>query len=274
MSRAGLVSLILFALVGLVACAPLPERLSDLVQRSDGYSNHVVSRSLDELEDPSYFKRDYHPELELRDVDLELDEFFRREYGVDLFDERDFDDFEYDFSKREIPTILEKRSIFSKIGHAFKKAFHKVGSAFKKAGHAIAHVAKKVGHGIAHVAKKVGHGIAKVAKKVGHGVVTAAKKVGHFVKTTGKKIAKFGLKVAAAAASVAGRVVRFIPGVGTAAGMALKGIAAGASKASDKIHANLGRLGRVDHALNNVINPLGSAVKHMGKGGKVLGALF
>ncbi|PPQ95678.1 hypothetical protein CVT26_008328 [Gymnopilus dilepis] len=261
MSRAGLLFLIFFAFIGLVACAPLPERLSDLVQRSDEYFSSLVARAI-EKEDPVYSKRSFLPELEVRDFDSDLDEFFRREYDFDLFDERDFEDFEHDFAKREV-VMLERRSIFSKIAHAFKHAFHKVGQAFKKVGHAIAHVAKKVAHGIVHV-----------AKKVAHGVVKAAKKVGHFIKTTGAKIAKFGLKVVAAAASVASKIVKFIPGVGTAAGMALKGVAIGANKASDKIHANLGKLGKVSNVLNHVINPLGSAAKHMGKGGKVLGAFF
>ncbi|KAF8891946.1 hypothetical protein CPB84DRAFT_1783896 [Gymnopilus junonius] len=236
MLRAGLLSLILFAFIGLVACAPVPERLSNLVERYDDSANNLFTRSLDAFEDPVYSKRDYLPELEGRDLGLDFSQYFKRDYDFDLFDERDFDDFEHHFAK-----VLERRSIFTKIKHAFQHV-----------GHAIAHVAKKAVHGIVHVAKKVGH----------------------FVKTTGAKIAKFGLKVVAAAASVASKVVKFIPGVGTAAGMALKGVAMGANKASDKIHANLGKLGKIDKGLNYVINPFGSAAKHMGKGGKVLGALF
>ncbi|KAF8882923.1 hypothetical protein CPB84DRAFT_196725 [Gymnopilus junonius] len=248
MSRAGLLLTLIFtAFIGLVACAPVPERLSNLVERYDGPINNCITQSLG---DPANFKREYITEFEGRELDLDFNQHFKREYDFQMSDKRDVDDIKYDFGKRKVE--LERRNVFKKIGHAFKHAFHAVKTGFQKAGHAIAHVAKKAATGVVH----------------------AAKKVGHFVKTTGAKVAKFGLKVVAAAASVASKVVKFIPGVGTAAGMALKGVAVGANKASDKIHANLGKLGKVDKGLNNVINPLGSAVKHMGKGGKVVGALL
>jgi len=113
----------------------------------------------------------------------------------------------------------------------------------------------------------------KITRKIDHAFKTAAHKVGHFFKTTGAKVAKFGLKVAAAGASVLSKAAKIIPGVGTGISTALKGVATGANAASDKIHANLGKLNKVDKGLNYVINPVGTAGKKLGKKGKVLGAL-
>ncbi|KAF8882927.1 hypothetical protein CPB84DRAFT_1827774 [Gymnopilus junonius] len=239
MFRAGLFSVcVLFtSLIGYVACVPVPGRSSmSLVERYDDLSDALYTRSLGEMlgardfdarESYVYSKRDYLSLLEDRDLD-----------DLSIFDERDWDDLIYEFTKREdtpIASLYRRRSIFTKIKHAFQH---------------------------------VGHAI-------GHAVVHAAKAVGHFVKTTGAKIAKVALKVYSAATAVAARVVKFIPGIGTGVSTALKGVSAAENKVSDKIHAKLGKFGnRLDHGLNYVINPFGSAAKHMGKGGKALGALF
>ncbi|KAF8891969.1 hypothetical protein CPB84DRAFT_1783941 [Gymnopilus junonius] len=224
------------SLIGYVACVPVPGRSSmSLVERYDDLSDALYTRSLGEMlgardfdarESYVYSKRDYLSLLEDRDLD-----------DLSIFDERDWDDLIYEFTKREDTPIasLYRRSIFTKIKHAFQH---------------------------------VGHAI-------GHAVVHAARAVGHFVKTTGAKIAKVALKVWSAAASVASRVVKYIPGIGRGVSAALKGVSAAENKVSDKIHANLGKFGnRLNHGLNYVINPLGSAAKRIGKGGKALGALL
>jgi len=229
MFRAGLFSVfLLFAsVIGLVSCAPIPERSSlSLVERYDDLSNLLVTREFGTADSYVYTQRDYLPTLAGREFD-----------DLALLDERDLDDLINEFSKRDDTHIspLYRRSIFTKIKHAFQHVVH----------------------------------------AVGHAVVHAAKAVGHFVKTTGAKIAKVALKVYAAATAVAAKVVRFIPGIGTGAATALKGVSAAENLASNKIHANIGKFGnRLDKGLNYVINPMGSASKHMGKGGKVMGALF
>jgi hypothetical protein len=236
MSRAGLVSLVLFSLfIGLVTSAPLAERLSSLAERYDNYDNDFAIRSLAILDDrdfdiadPEYTKREYLSMLDEREFDIVDDEYSKREYDLTVFDERDFEELEH--TKRDnsdVHMLYRRRSIFTKIKDGFKKA----GRAIKK----------------------------------------GFQKVGTFIKKTGAKIAKFGLKLVAAAASVASKALKFIPGVGTALGMAVKGVAMGANAASNKIHANLGKLGKVTKGLDYVINPLGSLAK--GKGGKAGKAL-
>lgn len=84
-------------------------------------------------------------------------------------------------------------------------------------------------------------------------------KVGHFIKTTGAKIAKFGLKLYSAVATVASKVAKFIPIIGQPLSMAMKGAAMGANIASNKIHANLGKLDKVSKGLDYVISPLGTS---------------
>jgi len=226
MFRAGLFSVfLLFAsVIGIVSCAPVPERSSlSLVERYDDLSNLLVTREFGAADSAVYTQRDYLAGREFDDLAL--------------LDERDLDDLINEFSKRDDTHIspLYRRSVFTKIKHAFQHVIH----------------------------------------AVGHAVVHAAKAVGHFVKTTGAKIAKVALKVYAAGAAIAAKVVRFIPGIGTGVATALKGVSAAENFASNKIHANVGKFGtRLDKGLNYVINPMGSASKHMGKGGKVLGALL
>ena len=138
--------------------------------------------------------------------------------------------------KRELTTPLkhdkredlQRRSIFSKLKHKLKHAFNKVKKGVSK---------------IKHVAKAVGSGI---------------KKAGRYIKHNAAKIGKLGLKMVAAAASAAGRVAKFIPGIGTAVSMGLKGFAMGANIASDQIHAHLGGvLGKISGGLDYVVSPMG-----------------
>jgi hypothetical protein len=238
MSRAGLVSLILFSLfIGLVTSAPLAERLSSLAERYDDYDNDFAARSLARLDhrefdiaDPEYTKREYLSAFDEREFDIVHDEYSKREYDLTVFDERDFEELEYSKRDDSDPHMLYRRkSVFTKIKDDFKKA----GSAIKK----------------------------------------GFQKVGTFIKKNGAKIAKFGLKVYAAAASVASKALKFIPGVGTALSTAVKGLAIGANAASDKIHANLGKLGKVDKGLNYVINPFSSTAKAAGKKNKAAGVV-
>ncbi|PPQ95679.1 hypothetical protein CVT26_008330 [Gymnopilus dilepis] len=237
MLRAGLFSvfLIFVSFIGSISCAPLPERASlSVVKRQEDLSD-FLARELDFADSSVYVKRDYSSVLD----DREFDDL------SSLLYERDLDELVDELYERDdlySAPLYRRKSIFTKIKHAFQHAAHAVGHAFHAVGHAVVH---------------------------------AAKAVGHFVKTTGKKIAKLGLKIYAAGAAIAAKVVRFIPGIGTGVATALKGVSAGANAASNKIHANLGKFGnKLDHGLNYVINPMGSATKHMGKGGKALSALL
>ena len=131
----------------------------------------------------------------------------------------------YEYDKRN---DLHKRGFFSRLKHGFGHAFSKIKKGVSK---------------IKHVAKAIGRGI---------------KKAGHYIKHNAAKFGKFGLKVVAAAASVAGRVAKFVPGIGTAVSLGLKGVAMGANFASNHIHARLGGvLGRISGGLNYVESPLG-----------------
>ncbi|KAF8886073.1 hypothetical protein CPB84DRAFT_1850216 [Gymnopilus junonius] len=225
MSRAGL-NIIYFlcflAFIGFVLPSPIPERLSHSLARHTGkeLTNELLARSFETLlvdreldsEDRNYLKRDYLSLLE----------------GCDITP-----------SKNEGPTNpnLQRRSVFSKLKHAVKRAANK---------------------------------IKKGVKKVGKGFQKAA----HYLKENGAKIGKFGLKILAATASAAGRLTKFIPGVGTAVSMALKGVAMGANIASDKIHVHLGgALGKIAGGLNYVISPMGAASKKLG-GASVAANLF
>jgi len=249
MSRAGLVSLVLcFLFIGLATSAPLAERLSSLAERYDDYIN-LGGREFD-MANPEYTKREYLSTFHNRGFDLLGEESIKREYDLSSLDARDIEELEHEYIKRDdsdVHMLYRRRSIFTKIrdgfrklGRAMKKGFHKVKEGFQKAGRAI--------------------------KK-------GFQKVGTFIKKTAAKVAKFGLKIVAAVASVAAKVVKFIPGVGTGISMALKGVAIGTNAASNKIHANLGKLDKVTKGLDYVINPMSSVAKAAGKakGGKAAG---
>ncbi|KIM24433.1 hypothetical protein M408DRAFT_27092, partial [Serendipita vermifera MAFF 305830] len=81
----------------------------------------------------------------------------------------------------------------------------------------------KIKEGFIHAGKKINEGFIHAGKKMKEGFI----KAGHWIKETGAKMAKFALKVVSTAASVAGRVMSFIPGVGKAVGKAFHGISKG-----------------------------------------------
>ncbi|KAF8888701.1 hypothetical protein CPB84DRAFT_1749436 [Gymnopilus junonius] len=267
-TRAGLASLFLFfAFIGLVASAPLSERPLRFIARYDEYDLDLSTRSVNilygrefDFEGSAIVKRDFDAMSILNDRDFgtEFNEYFERDYDHFTLDPRGFYDLEDEYIKRsnlEDLHLLHRRSIAAKIRHAFQHAFHKVGAAFKKAGTAIKKGFQKAGTAIKKGFQKVG----KVMKK-------GFQKVGHFIKTTGAKIAKFGLKVVAAVATVVGKVVKFIPGIGQGLSRAAKGLAKGADLASNKIHAKLGKkLEKVSKGMDYVISPIGTAAKAAGK---------
>ncbi|KAF9471645.1 hypothetical protein BDN70DRAFT_887872 [Pholiota conissans] len=171
--------------------------------------------------------------------------------------------------ERELVYLVRRKSIFTKIrdafrkaGHAIKKGFQKVGHAikkgFQKAGHAIKKGFQKAGHAIKKGFQKVGHAIKHVAQKIGHGIKVAAKKVGHFIKTTGAKIAKVGLKIISTVQKVASKVVSFIPGVGKVLSKVMDGASAATNAISNRIHVKIG-------------GKLGKAMKGMDKARKIVG---
>ncbi|KAF8910461.1 hypothetical protein CPB84DRAFT_1763744 [Gymnopilus junonius] len=169
---------------------------------------------------------------------------------------------------------------FQKAGGAIKHGFQKFGGmvkkGFQKAGSAIKHGLEKVKQGFQTAGRTIKHGFQKFGGMVKTGFQKAGKvlkkgfqKVGNWIKDTGAKVAKFGLKVYSAVTSVASKVVKFIPVIGQPLSMAMKGASMGANIASNKIHANLGKLDKVAKGLDYVINPIGTAAK---KGGTSIAA--
>jgi len=264
MSRAGLnsISLLCFlAFIGFVASSPVPERLSYLVHRADeAFINKLLARSFEILfadrelntGNPAYIKRDYFSPLEDRGIADHLNSYAKLgNNDLSAPDKRDTYSVEHEQANDDkLKTHrLQRRSILSKMKHAFHHAFNKIKQGVQKAANKIKQTGKTVGKGL--------------------------QKAGHYLKEKGAKIGKFGLKLLAAAASAAGRVVKFIPGIGTAVSMSLKGIAMGANIASDKIHAHLGgALGKIAGGLDYVISPMGTASKKLGGGAAVAANLF
>ncbi|KDR70675.1 hypothetical protein GALMADRAFT_271448 [Galerina marginata CBS 339.88] len=290
MSRAGLISFVVFFAfcVGLSASAPVPERLSSLAKRHD-YDNIIVARYFDTLLDPEfdrregrqYSKYDYlSSSINNREFGAEYEEYTQRDYDtLSTFDERDIDDVEISYAKRYDSNTFHRRSIFDKIRNAFKKAgnaikkgFNKVQSTFKKAAVAIKSVSKKVAQPFKAVGNKMKNGFQSGFQKVGQGFRTAGRVMkgglqtaGNYLKKSGAMVAKFGLKVLAAGATVAGKVVGFIPGIGTAASKILKGIAMGANEGSKRIHADLpGNLEKASEGMDYVVSPMASLGKLAG----------
>jgi hypothetical protein len=167
---------------------------------------------------------------------------------------------------------LVRRSIWTKIKHAFQSFGRKVKSGFQKAGAAIKHGFQKFGEKVKSGFQKAGAAIksgfqkfgAKVKsgfqtagraiksgfqkagraiksgfQKVGKGIVYAAKKVGKFLKTTGLKIVKFATKVVEVAEQAIGKAVSFIPVIGKPLGKALEGASKVWGVISDHIPAKL-----------------------------------
>ncbi|KAF8970791.1 hypothetical protein BDZ97DRAFT_1753593 [Flammula alnicola] len=287
--------------VGLTASAPLPAGLSSLNIRYD-YDNDFVARSLatfidrelDIADDPEYTKRSI---LNDRELDAEENKYFKCDYDdLSLFDEREFDIDDDEYYKRDGSDLhmLRSRSLWDKIrsgfqraGNTIRKGFNRVKSGFQKAsrtiqsglqraGGAIRNRFQKVGGGVSNGFQKVRAGFQKGGgvirngfQKAGQGFRTAAgamKKgfgiAGNAIRKNIGKVAKFGLKVLAAGATMASKVVKFIPGIGTGVSMALKGVAKGANIASKEIHADLGsQLDKASNGLDYVINPMGSVEK-------------
>jgi len=235
MYRAGLFSLfILLAFFGFSASAPVPSRSSSLVERYDNNGNDLLTRSFNDV-------------VVGREFDTAGPAVYSKRDYLSILNGRDLDEAYDHCTKRDFEDLftLDERDFDDDLESEFAKRDLQV------------------------LQRR-----SKITRKIDHAFQTAAHKVGHFFKTTGAKIAKFGLKVVAAGAAAISKVARFIPGVGTGISAALKGVATGANAASDKIHANLGKLNKVDKGLNYVINPVGTAGKKLGKKGKVLGALF
>jgi len=203
-SRAGLVALLVFALViSFVSAVPIPTTESGLSPTLNGLDHHI----------------------QLDNAKISLSTAFSaapRDASTGMDD------------------LLVRRS---SVGSKIKKAFQKVGSAIKhvaqKVGSGIKAAAQKVGSGIKAAAQKVGSGIKKVAQKVGSGVRTAANKVGKFMKTTGAKVAKFGLKVVESVGTLVGKVAGYIPAIGKPIDRAIEGVSKVAGVVSDHIHAKL-----------------------------------
>ncbi|KJA15299.1 hypothetical protein HYPSUDRAFT_220112 [Hypholoma sublateritium FD-334 SS-4] len=105
---------------------------------------------------------------------------------------------------------------------------------------------------------RIKEGIKHVFHRIGEGVKTAVQKVGHFVHTTGAKIAKVGLKIWSTATKALSKVAQFIPVIGKPLSKAMDAAGTIENKASNAIHANLGK-------------GLNKAMHRMDKGQKVMG---
>ncbi|PPQ98186.1 hypothetical protein CVT26_003232 [Gymnopilus dilepis] len=260
---------------------------TDDLFRRDPYDFSILDdRDFDEIYD-EYVKRGY--DISIYDERaLGLEERDDLEHDVVLLQKRNiFDKIREGFQRmgNAIKHGFQKfgsmvKSGFQKAGHAIKHAFQKAGSAikhgfqkfggmvkkgFQKAGSAIKHGFEKVkqgfqkaGSAIKHGFQKFGHMVKTGFQKAGHAIKKGFQKVGNWIKTTGAKVAKFGLKVYSAVASVASKVVKFIPIIGQPLSMAMKGASMGANIASNKIHADLGKLDKVAKGLDYVISPIGT----------------
>jgi len=190
--------------------------------------------------------------------------------------------------------VIERRGIkefFQNLGHKIKEGFQKVGEKFREAGQKIKEGFQKAGDKLKEVGHKIKEGFQTAGKKIKEGFQKAGdklKEVGHkikegfqkagtkikegfqkagkWIKETGAKVAKFGLKVISTVAAVAAHIVRFIPVVGQAASMAMKGVSFGLDKASEAIHANLGKdLEARMHVMDIVKDPIGHLIKEAAK---------
>ncbi|KAF8996155.1 hypothetical protein BDQ17DRAFT_1429928 [Cyathus striatus] len=141
-------------------------------------------------------------------------------------------------------TVVKKaadtaKKVVKKAGNVAKTVAKKVVNGAKTVAKKVANGAKKVVNGAKKVAQKVANGAKNVAKKVADGSKNAANKVADVAKKDGPMAGKFGLKILSTAQSVASKGVKFIPGVGTAASLALKAGSMGTDIASNAIQAKL-----------------------------------
>jgi len=211
--------------------------------------------------DPGHAKREYLSALlDDRGFDIEDHEYTKREYDDPcIFDAREFGGIEHEYTKRDEfdLDVLHRRSFWSRI----KKGFQKAGSAVRGGFH-------KVQAGV----RKAGGAMRKGIQKAGGAMRKGFGKAGKFLKKNGAIIGKFGLKVIATGATVASKLVKFVPGAGTVLSMGLKGVAMGANDASNKIHAHLpGGLEKASEGMDMVMNPVAAASKLGGGAGKVIG---
>ncbi|KDR71715.1 hypothetical protein GALMADRAFT_281608 [Galerina marginata CBS 339.88] len=250
------------------------------------------SREFRDLENDQYSKRQDSSILYERESD-ELDHVYTR----------------CDNLEPEFP-VLYRRNIFSKMRDGFRNlgkkvssSFHSIGSkvhggfqsfgrktqaGFQTLGRKIGSPFQKLGgtvrSGFQSFGGKVNGGFQKISGKMANGLRTVKagfnqtttvlntgfKTAGQFMKKNGAKIAKVGLKLYAAYASTAAKIVKYVPGVGQPLSMALKGVAMGAKIGSSQIHADMsGKFGEVSNGIDYVLDPVGSisklAVKGMAK---------
>jgi len=250
-SRAGLVTLVVFALIiSLVSAVPIPATESGLSSTLPPSSNPSLNgKDHIQLDTPRI------PEISLSGrmstLPAATRALTRRQHISTNMDDQLVRRSIFTKIKHAFQSLGHKiKSGFQKAGAAIKKGFQKAGSAiksgfqkvkqgFQKAGSAIKHGFQKAGTAIKHGFQKVGHAIKTVAQKVGKGIKTAAKKVWHFVKTTGAKIAKFGLKVVQSVGEVVGKVAQFIPAIGKPIQQAIHGVSKVAGVISDHINVKL-----------------------------------
>jgi len=164
------------------------------------------------------------------------------------------------------------KNLGGKIKSGFQNFGGKVNSGFQKFGGQVNTGFRKVKAGFHQAGRVLNKGFQKATGVLNKGFKIA----GQYLKQNGAKIAKVGLKLYAAYASTAAKIVKYIPGVGQPLSMALKGVAMGANIGSSQIPADMsGKFGEVSKGIDYVIDPVGSigklAVNGMAKQGGGVG---
>ncbi|KIK03997.1 hypothetical protein K443DRAFT_676314 [Laccaria amethystina LaAM-08-1] len=190
MSRAGLVSLVLFFLfITLAASAPLPEYspsdVESFVARSDDYDHDLLTRSLD------------FDSLEIRELSF--------------LKERDFDIGDGTYYKRELVTfdtapLYRRTKITQKINAAFHKAGAAIKHGFQKAGTAIKQGVQKAVKKVGTFVKTTGAKIAKFGLKVASAAAGVLSTVSRFIPGVGPGLSA-AFKGASAAANAGSNAI-------------------------------------------------------------------
>ncbi|EDR11198.1 uncharacterized protein LACBIDRAFT_293335 [Laccaria bicolor S238N-H82] len=190
MSRAGLVSLVLFFLcITLAASAPLPEYSSSdvesFVARSDDYDRDLLTRSLDfdapEIRELSFLRE--------RDFDIGDGTYYKRE-----------------FVTSDTAPLYRRSKVTQKINAAFHKAGAAIKHGFQKAGTAIKQGVQKAVKKVGTFVKNTGAKIAKFGLKVVSAAAGVLSTVSRFIPAVGPGLSA-AFKGASAAADAGSNAI-------------------------------------------------------------------
>lgn len=157
------------------------------------------------------------------------------------------------------------KHVINNVKKGVKHVVNNVKKGVNKVTNAVKHVVNKAQNAVKHVVNKVQKGVQNVIQKTKDGI---NKGVG-WIKKNGAQVGKFALAIHSAGASVASRVVKFIPipGVNKAASMALQmasmasGLAADAIPVQDmdpKLQQGMNIMGMIKNPLGKFVRPNGN----------------